>query len=41
VDPNQGGSFGLELADAGNNTAKLAALDDNQSMLLIWALPAH
>lgn len=41
VDPNQGGSFGLQTATFGNNTAKLAAVDDNQNMLIIWTLPAH
>jgi len=41
VDPNQGGSFGLQTANLGNNTAKLAAVNDNQNMLLIWTLPAH
>lgn len=41
VDPNQGGSFGLQTANLGNNTAKLAAVDDNQNILIIWTLPAH
>ena len=41
VDPNQGGSFGLQTANLGYNTAKLAAVDDNQNMLVIWSLPAH
>ncbi|HUB33707.1 MAG TPA: hypothetical protein VMA31_11780 [Bryobacteraceae bacterium] len=41
VDPNQGGSFGLMTRLAGNNTAKFAAVDDNQNMLFVWTLPAH
>jgi len=41
VDPNLGGSFGLQVENLGNNTAKLAAVDDNQNMLLIWTLPAR
>jgi hypothetical protein len=41
VDPNQGGSFGLQTANFGNNTAKLAAVDDDQNVLIIWTLPAH
>lgn len=35
VDPVQGGSFGLAVATSGN-VAQLAAVDDNQSILLIW-----
>ncbi|PYU29578.1 MAG: hypothetical protein DMG31_17020 [Acidobacteria bacterium] len=38
VDPLQGGSFGLAVATSGR-TAQLAAVDDNQSILLIWTLP--
>jgi hypothetical protein len=37
VDPQQGGSFGLAVATSGN-TAKLAAVDDAQNILLIWTL---
>ena len=37
VDPAQGGSFGLAVATSGA-TAKLAAVDDNQNILLIWTL---
>ena len=37
VDPLQGGSFGLAVSTSGN-TAKFAAVDDNQSILLIWTL---
>ena len=35
VDPAQGGSFGLAVS---GETAKLAAVDDNQNILLIWTL---
>jgi hypothetical protein len=38
VDPAQGGSFGLAAAASGG-AAKLAAVDDNQNILLIWTLP--
>jgi DNA-binding beta-propeller fold protein YncE len=38
VDPAQGGSFGLAVATSGG-AAKLAAVDDNQNILLIWTLP--
>ena len=38
VDPAQGGSFGLAVATSGGAT-KLAAVDDNQNILLIWTLP--
>lgn len=37
VDPNQGGSFGLAISTMGD-VAKLAAVDDNTAMLLIWTL---
>lgn len=38
VDPAQGGSFGLNVQTV-NNVATFAAVDDNASVLLIWALP--
>jgi hypothetical protein len=41
VDPNQGGSFGLMTHVFGNNTAKLAAVDDNSNTLYIWTLPTN
>jgi hypothetical protein len=37
VDPVQGGSFGLAVATSGD-VAQFAAVDDNQSILLIWTL---
>jgi hypothetical protein len=37
-DPAQGGSFGLN-AQAVNDVATFAAVDDNTSSLLIWTLP--
>jgi hypothetical protein len=37
VDPAQGGSFGLAAATSGG-AAKLAAVDDNQNIILIWTL---
>jgi hypothetical protein len=37
VDPLQGGSFGLAVATSGGAT-HFAAVDDNQSILLIWTL---
>jgi hypothetical protein len=37
VDPLQGGSFGLAVAASGD-VAHLAAVDDNQNILLIWTL---
>lgn len=40
VDPNQGGSFGLQTALFGNNTAQFAAVDDNTATLTIWTIPA-
>ncbi|MGH9452751.1 MAG: hypothetical protein ACRD2O_02135 [Terriglobia bacterium] len=41
VDPNQGGSFGLAVisTSASNNTAQLAAVDDNALTLTIWNIP--
>ena len=39
VDPNLGGSFGLAVAVNGNDTATLAAVDDNTASLTIWTLP--
>jgi hypothetical protein len=40
VDPNQGGSFGLQVRNLGNGTSTLAAVDDNTDVLFIWpALP--
>jgi hypothetical protein len=39
VDPNLGGSFGLMAARTGNDTAVLAAVDDNTASLTIWTLP--
>jgi hypothetical protein len=38
VDPNLGGSFGLNVQTTGH-IAKFAAVDDNQSILDIWTLP--
>lgn len=38
VDPNLGGSFGLNVATVGQN-AEFAAVDDNQSNISIWTLP--
>jgi hypothetical protein len=35
VDPLQGGSFGLAVGNS-NGVTQLAAVDDNQSILLIW-----
>jgi hypothetical protein len=37
VDPVQGGSFGLAVQTSGN-TAKLAAVDDDTNLFLIWTL---
>jgi hypothetical protein len=37
LDLAQGGSFALAVAASGE-TAKLAAVDDNQNILLIWPL---
>jgi hypothetical protein len=42
MDPNQGGSFGLNVSvSSDGQTARFAAVDDNQSTLNIWTLPAH
>lgn len=38
MDPNQGGSFGLNVMTVGL-TSRFAAVDDNQSNLSIWTLP--
>ncbi len=38
VDPNQGGSFGLDVQSTGL-VSRLAAVDDNKSTLNIWTLP--
>jgi hypothetical protein len=38
VDPNLGGSFGLNVATIGTN-AEFAAVDDNQNDISIWTLP--
>jgi DNA-binding beta-propeller fold protein YncE len=40
LDPLPGGSFGLAVETLGN-TAKLAAVDDNVNLFLIWTLNAH
>ena len=43
MDPNFGGSFGLDVSPVRVATAasRFAAVDDNQSTLLIWTLPNH
>jgi hypothetical protein len=41
LDPTPGGSFGLAVANLGNNTSKLAAVDDSVNLLLIWTLKTH
>jgi hypothetical protein len=38
VDPNQGGSFGLAVASRDDDTAILAAVDDNTATLTIWTI---
>ncbi|QNI31157.1 hypothetical protein H7849_18955 [Alloacidobacterium dinghuense] len=38
VDPNQGGSFGLAVNKVNDDTAILAAVDDNTASLTIWTL---
>jgi len=38
VDPNQGGSFGLAVQRVNNDTAILAAVDDNTATITIWTL---
>jgi hypothetical protein len=40
VDPNQGGSFGLNVQTV-NDVSTFAAVDDNTSSLLIWTLPQN
>lgn len=39
VDPNLGGSFGLNVYQNSSNTAILAAVDDNTASITIWTLP--
>jgi hypothetical protein len=39
VDPLQGGSFGLAVGKS-NGVTQLAAVDDNQGILLIWNIPS-
>jgi hypothetical protein len=43
MDPNFGGSFGLSASASRASSAgsRFAAVDDNQSTLLIWTLPNH
>jgi hypothetical protein len=41
LDPTPGGSFGLAVEKLGNDTAKLAAVDDSVNLFLIWTLKAH
>ena len=42
MDPNFGGSFGLSVSSrATSASSRFAAVDDNQSTLLIWTLPNH
>jgi hypothetical protein len=38
VDPNQGGSFGLNVQVNDDGTATLAAVDDNTASLTVWTL---
>jgi hypothetical protein len=38
VDPNLGGSFGLNVGNKANGTATLAAVDDNTATLIIWPM---
>jgi hypothetical protein len=40
VDPNQGGSFGLNVYP-GQFSTKFAAVDDDQNKLSIWSLPTN
>jgi Arylesterase len=40
MDPNQGGSFGLNVFSTGL-TSRFAAVDDNQNNINIWTLPTH
>ena len=39
VDPNLGGSFGLGVNRVSDDTAILAAVDDNTASITIWTLP--
>ena len=39
VDPNLGGSFGLAVEKISDDTAILAAVDDNTASITIWTLP--
>jgi len=41
VDPNLGGSFGLAVNKVSDDTAILAAVDDNTVSLTIWTLPLN
>jgi len=41
VDPEQGGSFGLNLQTTGHNTTRFAYVDDVTGTLTIWTLPAN
>jgi len=42
VDPNLGGSFGLQVkTDENTGTATLAAVDDNTATISIWTLPLY
>lgn len=40
MDPQQGGSFGLNVLTTGL-LSRFAAVDDNQSTLNVWTLPSH
>jgi hypothetical protein len=40
LDPSPGGSFGLAVETVNRKTAKLAAVDDNVNLFLIWTLTA-
>ena len=41
VDPNLGGSFGLAVHKVSDDTAALAAVDDNTATITIWTLPIN
>jgi len=41
LDPTPGGSFGLAVENLGNNTSKLAAVDDSVNLFMIWTLKSH
>jgi hypothetical protein len=41
LDPTPGGSFGLAVEKLGDDTAKLAAVDDSVNLFLIWTLKAQ